>query len=199
MPTSQLAPMTVHLWKSRELPAEGVSSLEACQPLLKFYLGDNHQIKRNENGKPIVYKEDDQVHPIQFNISHTKDAFVIAFVEGHHVGIDIESSKSERPLSKLAQRFFAPAEIEILLHLSEEDKKNIFFKLWTLKEAMIKCLGVSLFTGLPRARFNAASPAIALLNPSAEDEQLKFYHSKDTHYFSMALTPFAKETDAVIS
>lgn len=179
----------VHLWRISEVPPKTTGSLAACLPLFKHYLGDAYSINRNENGKPLVYNSDLTLHNIQFNISHTKNVFLVAFVSSALIGVDIEDLESNRPWQSLADRFFALQEAQQIKAVDESQQLDLFFKFWTLKEAMIKCLGISIFTGISRAQFSIGVNRIHLLNPTIDDQSLHFFHFKDRHYFSIALTP----------
>ena len=97
-------------------------------------LGYTPEIHIGENGKPYI----DGVH---FNISHSHNLVVCAFGE-HDIGIDVEKIRDYRP--RVAEKFH-PEEIA---HLEKSADKNLeFFKIWTMKEAYLKCLG----TGLSKA------------------------------------------------
>ncbi len=190
-PQSHLGPNDIHIWRVSKVPEKSIGSLNVCISLFRHYLGSNYSISRNENGKPIAYLNGSVEHEIQFNISHTKSIFVIAFVAAHYIGIDIEDIGTKRPWKSLAERFFAPQEVQ-QLHAADESKQlDLFFQLWTLKEAMIKCLGISIFTGIGRAHFFIEKNNIKLMSPTSEDQALRFFYHKDSHYFSMALTPRA--------
>lgn len=205
-PQRSLLPNELHLWRIHQLPQQGQSSLQAAKPLLDFYLGEDAVIDRNTQGKPLVYtaqrpkiesssaenaNENKALHSVQFNLSHTKDVFMIGFIRQHHIGVDVEVIKPERPWKSIAQRFYDPAEFAQINAVPEVEQEDLFYQLWTLKEAMIKCLGISIFTGLPRARFNVSAPTPSLLEPTSEDQAHQFFHAKDSHYFSIAITPLA--------
>lgn len=185
-----LSDREIHLWCINSLPSKEQSSLEACDPLLKFYLGSDFIIQKNPQGKPIALTKEGELHPTQFNLSHTKDLFVISFVRDHHIGVDVERLQPERSWKPLAQRFYDPAEVIQINTAPENTQQDLFYQFWTLKESMIKCLGLSIFTGLPRARFRIEEQHISLLDPSPEDTRHQFIHFKNTHYFSIAVTPF---------
>ncbi|MEY4616450.1 MAG: hypothetical protein RJB66_1410 [Pseudomonadota bacterium] len=189
-PSDALSAGDIHLWRINSLPTKEQSSLEACEPLLRFYLGSDFRIQKNPQGKPIALTKEGDVHQVQFNLSHTKDLFVICFVRDHHVGVDVERLQPERSWKPLAKRFYDPAEVIQIETAAESIQQDLFYQFWTLKESMIKCLGLSIFTGLPRARFRIQEQRISLLNPSTEDTQHRFLHFKNTHYFSIAVTPF---------
>jgi 4'-phosphopantetheinyl transferase len=93
-----------------------------------------------QNSKPFF-----EVHPeLHYNLSHSGDWVVAAFSDSP-VGIDIERIK-EINLT-IAERFFAPEELDYLMSLHEKQRKVVFFNIWTLKESYLKALG----TGLTRS------------------------------------------------
>ncbi len=97
------------------------------------------KIGYGQNSKPHF-----EAHPeLHYNLSHSGDWVVAAFSD-RPVGIDIERIK-EINLT-IAERFFAPEELDSLTGLPDEQRKICFFNLWTLKESYLKALG----TGLTR-------------------------------------------------
>lgn len=86
-----------------------------------------------EKGKPYIENSS-----FSFNISHSGD-FVIGVVSPCNSGIDIEYIKSRN--SGIAKRFFAQAEIEALDNMSDDNKTNLFYKIWTRKESILKLDG----------------------------------------------------------
>lgn len=187
--SNPLRPFHIHLWRVHHSPADKVNSLELCKPLLKAYLGESFQIVRNKQGKPTAWTDDNEPHPIQFNITHSGDLFFIAFIRDHHIGIDVERRATKRPWSALAKRFFAEPEFEQLHQTPSAEQEDFFYELWTLKEALIKCLGISIFTGLERARFSIEASQINLMNPSPDDSRIRFYHVNTPYYLSLAVSP----------
>lgn len=92
----------------------------------------------NENGKP--YLADGQ--GIYFNLSHSGE-YVACAVSGEEVGCDIEMISGQK--MDIARRFFSPSEYELLLsEKTEQKKRELFFRLWTLKESFIKAVGKGL-------------------------------------------------------
>jgi len=89
------------------------------------------------NKKPMLV--DAQLH---FNVSHTEHYFALLINKHHAVGVDIESLQRSVDFLALAKRFFSVTEIKFLEQAA--DKKNIFFRLWTAKEALLKASGVGL-------------------------------------------------------
>ena len=82
----------------------------------------------DENGKPYI------PGGAPFSISHSGKYVVVMVGDG---GIDIQEVK---PVSeKVIKRTLSAAEMEFLS--AAEDKTDAFFKLWTLKEAVVKAVG----------------------------------------------------------
>ncbi|MBN6063127.1 4'-phosphopantetheinyl transferase family protein [Aggregatibacter actinomycetemcomitans] len=100
------------------------------------------QISRTENGRPQF-----PVPDIDFNISHSGD-WVVVILHIHDnggksaVGIDIESPRKERPYLALLAHF-APAE-EIRWFQQQPDEKSAFYRIWCLREAVLKSQGAGI-------------------------------------------------------
>jgi 4'-phosphopantetheinyl transferase len=81
---------------------------------------------------------------VDFNISHSGDVVVLAFARARRIGIDIEKIRTDFSTAEIAERFFSPAEREVLRELPVEQRHTAFFTCWTRKEAFIKALGEGL-------------------------------------------------------
>ena len=100
---------------------------------LEFGYGDNH--------KPILLS-----HPnIHFNTSHTK-GFICCVLSDTPCGIDTENSK--RHLPNILNAVFSSSEKTQLNNFISDDVRysEIFYTMWTLKEAYTKMLGTGLTT-----------------------------------------------------
>lgn len=89
---------------------------------------------RSEFGKPAFADEPD----IHFNLSHSGD-WVVAALGPSELGVDVEQVLPVSP--GIAESCFSPAELGLLQHLTEEERLNRFYDIWTLKESYIKCIG----------------------------------------------------------
>lgn len=98
--------------------------------LIKKYFGDS-EIKLGEYGKP--YADNGK----KFSISHSGDYVIIA-ISDYEIGCDIELMR-DLDYERLGKIVFHKNELKMLSEA--EDKKNCFYKIWTAKEAFIKCLG----------------------------------------------------------
>ena len=94
------------------------------------------QMDKNKYGKPYI-KGCDNLH---FNVSHS-GLWVVAALSECAVGIDIEEKKAFDFLA-IGERFFAAEEIQALLHAS--DQLDYFYLIWTMKESLIKHVGMGL-------------------------------------------------------
>jgi len=75
---------------------------------------------------------------MHFNVSHSGE-WVAAAVGTGESGVDIEQVK---PIDlDVALSVFSPREREILFSLSEHERLDYFYRLWTLKESLIKAVG----------------------------------------------------------
>jgi len=88
------------------------------------------EITLSPHGKPVV-------RGVEFNVSHSHERAVIVVAESP-VGIDIEYVR-EKPVMPIAQRFFAPDEVDELRRA--DDPLRAFFRCWTAKEAYLKARG----------------------------------------------------------
>lgn len=96
-------------------------------------------IGKNEKKKPFFLNPD--LKDIDLSISHTNNWLCCAIYNEQQIGLDIERIDRKANLN-LAARYFAKEEISYLQ--SEEATKACFIRLWTLKEAYGKALGVGI-------------------------------------------------------
>lgn len=87
-------------------------------------------------GKP--YLEGDE---ICFNMSHSDEIAVYAFVRNRQIGVDVERIRNFPEAENIFSRFFSPYENKVFKSLPDEQKQEAFFRCWTLKEAYIKAVG----------------------------------------------------------
>lgn len=141
-------------------------------------------IVEGPHGKPHVQDERDGRSPPEFNIAHTADVVMVAMSQSHPVGIDVESTDRDADLDALADRVFTKTERQRWQALPQSDRAEVFFHVWTCKEAFLKATG----TGLQRAlhtvecQFDGAT-AVGLDDADAHD-------STNTSAARWALHPF---------
>lgn len=98
-------------------------------------------LRRLENGRPYIENAS-----LDFNISHTDNAVMCAVTECGIIGCDIQSDRyySEEKLSSLAGFFMTDEQLAEFA--VSNDKNAYFYRLWTVKEACLKCVGGNLKT-----------------------------------------------------
>lgn len=136
--------------------AQGISNEEikssyiACRFFLKKLLSEHLQkplnvinIEYGTNGKPYLNNEN-----IYFNCSHSDTHFVIVVNETGAIGIDIENKTRKFENSKIANLILSDDEQTELFELIAEEQREIFLKIWTVKEAFFKAIGSGLTSPL---------------------------------------------------
>lgn len=97
---------------------------------------------KNEHGKPYIIG-----HPIHYNISHSGQYVVLVTAE-REVGVDVQEKRAAR-MESVAKRFFAEEEWQAVSECeSEEEKRDLFYRIWCRKEAYGKYLGIGLSNNL---------------------------------------------------
>jgi 4'-phosphopantetheinyl transferase len=81
---------------------------------------------------------------LQFNISHSHQLALLAFMYRKDIGIDIEYMRPDVEFEQLAEHFFSPDERAVLLGVPPPLRQQTFYNCWTRKEAYIKARGEGL-------------------------------------------------------
>lgn len=76
-----------------------------------------------------------------FSIAHSGESVVVLLGQQAAVGCDIEKARDRKQLCALAKAYFSETEFNWLLGKPEAERVNAFFQLWTLREAIIKQKG----------------------------------------------------------
>jgi len=119
-------------------------------------------LRAGARGKPEVAGPASAL-ALRFNLSHTDGLAAFALARDAAVGVDVETRAREIDALALAARFFAPAETAALRALDPAPRRERFLALWTLKEALLKALGVGIAGGLAHVAFDPASDPPRLL------------------------------------
>ena len=102
---------------------------------------------------------------VGFNLSHSGEHGLIALADSGRVGVDVEERIVRHDIDGSIKTVFAPAEQHALEAARGEAKVRLFFRLWTLKEALIKALG----TGFTLETSGFQVPAAMLAGAGAGD------------------------------
>lgn len=148
-----LASGEIHLWFLPQWQqAPDATAAPEVRRLLAAYAGhapDAMRIERAELGKPRL--ADSALH---FNLSHSAGKLLLGVSREVELGVDLESAtRRTRAVPELARRWFAPGEAAVLAALPAAQQQAAFLRLWTCKEAVLKCLGSGISYGLHRVEF----------------------------------------------
>lgn len=102
------------------------------------------------HGKPALEASESMDQAVQFSLSHSGPYALVAVSKGRAVGADVEVRKADLDALKLAQRFFAPGESQLIAQADGEVRQQLFYRFWTAKEAYVKGRGEGISLGLDR-------------------------------------------------
>ena len=129
--------------------------------------------RTSQHGKPYAIVRRRRA-PISFNVSHSGAHGLIALASGRQVGIDVEERLPHRNLDELIDAVFGPNEKHELSAANDRyagdasagalpanekhelsaandrDRLHLFFRLWTMKEALSKADGMGLSSDVSR-------------------------------------------------
>jgi len=105
--------------------------------LLAKYLDQPPQevvIQYEPGGKPYV-------PGVHFNVSHSHDRALIAITRACAVGVDVEFIDQHVPYWQVAEVAFTSQEREALSAIPVGRQRQVFYQMWTGKEALLKAYG----------------------------------------------------------
>ena len=153
---------------------------KACEDFGIDYLSED--IVFNENGKPSFKNS-----KYFFNTSHS-GRYALCVISDKVVGCDIEEIKEYK--EKVAKRFFTNKENEYL-ELTN-DKNELFYRLWTLKESYSKCIGKGLTIPLNSFEVSNSSNNIII---KGKDNYHFFEFKHDNYQIAICLNINEKEKE----
>ena len=171
--------------KNREFGSDQRRQQFLCgRSLLRLMLQDrtgaaaaSHQLTTTDDGKPVC------VDGPAVSITHTNDRVACSIVSDGEIGIDMEVVDAGRDMDGVAKKFFSDEESEWL----DTQPENRFYMLWVLKEAYIKALGRSIFSGLNRLRCKVCPPVIDAMRNDDDIRELYLYKARDS-FLALAVT-----------
>ena len=101
------------------------------------YVFEQTPLTLGEHGKPSLVSRPD----IHYNLSHA-NGVCACLADADECGIDCESIRQYKP--RVAERVFSAEEQAALAALPEDGRDMYFFRIWTLKEAYVKAIGVGI-------------------------------------------------------
>ncbi|WP_363350996.1 4'-phosphopantetheinyl transferase superfamily protein [Methylocystis echinoides] len=136
-----------------------------------------------ERGKPFLV---DPPQDLRFSMTHTRGMVAVALAEGVEIGVDVEPAHRRAESMKLAERFFAPEEAALLRALEGEARRDAFFAIWTLKEAVVKATGEGLSRPLNSFVISLDPPGVTMRDVAAGDDWRLAHWRRGAHHFALA-------------
>jgi len=117
------------------------------------------EFRINRYGRPEIAGPGD-TPPLRFNLSHTRGLIACIVATELDVGVDVEDRRRDTQGPEIARRYFSDREVAAFEGLGAEQQQLAFFEYWTLKESIIKALGLQIASGLSRFCFNLGTDTI---------------------------------------
>ncbi|MBO7473662.1 MAG: 4'-phosphopantetheinyl transferase superfamily protein [Ruminococcus sp.] len=127
--------------------------LRECLRPYRIDYNEDTPVSKGKMGKPSLTE-----HPnIYYNLSHA-DGIAACIISDNECGIDCEKIR-EYP-KKVMRRVFSEKERTMVETAPEDKKSELFFRLWTLKEAYVKAIGVGISYPMNTVEFSFDSGRI---------------------------------------
>jgi 4'-phosphopantetheinyl transferase len=116
-----------------------IVSRGVLRKILARYLGmapESVPIKTYSNGKP--YLPGSEIH---FNLSHSDGLFLYGLASGSPLGVDLQRVYPIANINTIIKNYFSTEEQILLNSVNENLLQDLFFAIWTAKEAYLKGTG----------------------------------------------------------
>ncbi len=150
----------------------------ATRALVRCVLSEYEAVARQDwrfaagsHGRPHI------VHPssaLSFNLSNTAGMVVCAVSRHREIGIDVEAVERVGETVEIADRFFAPSEVQALRALPLDEQRERFFTYWTLKESYIKARSLGLAIPLDQFAFEVENDLRIAFDPRLVDDAARW-------------------------
>lgn len=126
---------------------EGKRQFSLCRSALRASLvkildcrNEDLRFSDSRKSKPVAFVCGKLVNQ-EFNVSHSYEHALLALSEKGRVGIDVEERVVRYDIGGEITKAFSPIERKALTNSLGENKIQMFFRLWTVKESLIKAIG----------------------------------------------------------
>ena len=110
-----------------------------------------------EHGKPFARVNGRQAS-VGFNVSHSGRHGLIGLTDHDRLGVDVEERVLRSDLDEIGASVYGATERRCLANTRGRGKVHLFFRLWSMKEALIKALGCGF--SLNPSRFEVPGPVL---------------------------------------
>jgi 4'-phosphopantetheinyl transferase len=157
------------VYRTRELAERYVVTRSLVRVVLADRLGVSARalrVSRTDTGKPVVSGG------VHFNVSHSGDLILLALSDSRAVGIDVERRRDVERVTALRNRWLTEPERARMDRLiaGGASPSDAFLRIWSVKEARLKALGVGISGALGVALETIeAHPLDSLLGAVAQE------------------------------
>lgn len=96
-----------------------------------------------ENGKPALFPDTDSAE-ISFNLSQSNERVLIGITKKRRIGVDIVQMDPSYRFQETAEYLMTRSEKAFLKRIEPAKRYQVFFRIWAVKEAIIKATGGTL-------------------------------------------------------
>ncbi|HEY0143900.1 MAG TPA: 4'-phosphopantetheinyl transferase superfamily protein [Thermoanaerobaculia bacterium] len=127
-------------------------------------------------GRPEIANKPEQDAGLAFNLSHTHSLIVLAVTRNRAIGVDVENVRAREVSMDIADHYFAPPEVSVLMARPADEQQYRFFEYWTFKESYIKARGMGLSLPLDKFSFHYDDDrAVGIaIDPSLADDPARW-------------------------
>ncbi len=141
------------------------------------------EITVNDRNKPQLANSP---FPIHFNISHSENLILLAISFDGEVGADTEFILPDFDTDGFAEANYHPNELAQFQAVSGTAQTDLFYKIWTLKEAFLKLTGEGVNDHLKDLDFSGKNSSIKHSKGSPKELNLYSWKRKDDYICSLA-------------
>ena len=182
---------------TKSLSDKYIMSHGILRQILSYYTNQypqDIQFTHNEYGKPFLKNSN-----IHFNMSHSHNLVSYIVASNYRVGIDIELHDNNLNVQELASLVLTSAESQHLSGMKSKEKLELFYHLWTKKEALIKANGQGLSYPINTIEAIALSSGsnILLTNQKNALQQEYYYYELETPKNYSGAVAIEKKVDEI--
>jgi len=124
-------------------------------------------MEREPSGRPEITQPKNV--GLQFSLTHSGSLGLVGVAAGV-VGIDIERVRFTKGIDRLAARFFSKQEAEGISQRPVTEQAAWFFRVWVLKEAYLKSMGMGVPAGLSQCEIEWGPSGPSILSHGAASQ-----------------------------
>jgi 4'-phosphopantetheinyl transferase len=140
------------------------------------------RLSHSASGKPVV-RTSSGSEVAKISISHSRGLVACAISDLGSIGIDVEYCAPGRRIVNIAEMTFGEAELAAV----GREGSAAFYKIWTLREAMAKALGLGVVNMASQSDLFSSAPVGKAWSVSVKRERWTFLHSKYLRNYSLSI------------